>query len=692
MSLRTLAALALVAASLPAPAADAHPFNVDDLVALRRLGEFRVSPDGGRIVYGVSTVDLAANKRRTDLWLVNADGSGARQLTHTPESEASPRWAPDGKAIYFLAKRGGETTQVFRLPLDGGEASAATALPLDVGSFEVAPDGKGLLVSLDVYPDCADLACTVDRAAAKAKEKATGRVYKELLFRHWDEWEDGLRSHVFAVSLASPAEARDVMKGLDVDCPTKPFGGDDDYALTPDGKGVVFSAKDVGRAAAWSTNFDLFLAPLDGSAAPKKLTTNEAWDAGPVFSPDGKWLAYRAMRTPGYEADRWRIMLRAWPGGAEKEVAAGWDRSAHGLTWSADGKTLYVTADNLGHTGLFAIDVASGAVKELVSTGSVGGVAVAKGKLVVARDDLRSPADLHTLKPDGTGLAAITKLNADLMAGFRLGEAERFTFAGWNGEKVHAWLVKPVGFDPAKKWPVAFLIHGGPQGSFGDHFHYRWNPQTYAGAGYAAIMVDFHGSTGYGQAFSDSIGGDWGGKPLEDLQKGLAAALAKYPFLDGDRVAALGASYGGYMINWIAGAWPDRFRCLVAHDGNLDERFAYFATEELWFPERDHGGTPWDNPASYEKHNPVNLVKNWKTPILVIHGGKDFRVVETEGMATFTAAQRRGVPSELLYFPDENHWVVKPLNSIQWHKAVLGWLDRWTKPAEAPKVTPVAGK
>jgi dipeptidyl aminopeptidase/acylaminoacyl peptidase len=326
-------------------------------------------------------------------------------------------------------------------------------------------------------------------------------------------------------------------------------------------------------------------------------------------------------------------------------------------------------------------------VRELVKQGTVVRPAAARGLVVFSKDDLGSPADLFSVKPDGSGLVPITRTNADLLASVRMGATEQFTFAGWNGETVHAWLVKPADFDPARKWPVAFLIHGGPQGSFGDNFHYRWNPQAYAGAGYAAVMVDFHGSTGYGQAFTDSIAGDWGGKPLEDLQKGLAAALERFPFLDGDRVAALGASYGGYMVNWIAGKWPDRFRCLVSHDGNLDEQFAYFDTEELWFPEREHGGPPWENPEGYQKHNPVNLVKSWKTPILVIHGGKDYRVVETQGMATFTAAQRRGIPSELLHFPDENHWVLKPRNSILWHHTVLGWLDRWTK---APPAT--AGK
>jgi dipeptidyl aminopeptidase/acylaminoacyl peptidase len=390
------------------------------------------------------------------------------------------------------------------------------------------------------------------------------------------------------------------------------------------------------------------------------------------------------MKVAGYEADRFRVMVRAWPDGPEREVAPAWDRSPDSLAWSPDGRVLYATADHLGNRALFALDVRTGAARELVKTGEVGAPSLAGDRLVFAKDDLSRPADLHSVKPDGRGGRQLTSLNADLLAAVEVGAAEPFTFAGWNGETVHAWLVRPVAFDPARKWPVALLIHGGPQGSFGNHFHYRWNPQAYAGAGYAAVMIDFHGSTGYGQAFTDSIRGDWGGKPLEDLQKGLAAALARYPFLDGERVAALGASYGGYLINWIAGAWPDRFRCLVSHDGNLDERFAFFDTEELWFPEHDHGGTPWENPEGYRKHDPIELVGRWKTPMLVIHGGKDFRVVETQGMATFTAAQRRGVPSAFLHFPDENHWVLKPHNSIQWHRTVLGWLDRWTRAPPAP--------
>jgi dipeptidyl aminopeptidase/acylaminoacyl peptidase len=326
--------------------------------------------------------------------------------------------------------------------------------------------------------------------------------------------------------------------------------------------------------------------------------------------------------------------------------------------------------------------VASGKANVILKNGYVTSPSDAGGKIIFAMNHLKSPNELYSVQPDGSGLSAITRMNVDNLATARMGDFEQFTFQGWNDETVHAYVVKPVGFDPAKKYPVAFLIHGGPQGSFGNRFHYRWNPQTYAGAGYGVVMVDFHGSVGYGQAFTDSIRGDWGGKPLEDLQKGLAAALARYPWLDGDRVGALGASFGGYMVNWIAGNWPDRFRCLVNHDGNLDERMAYYNTEELWFPEWDHVGTPWDNPDGYEKHNPVNFVKNWKTPMLVIHGAQDFRVVDTQGIGTFNALHRRGIPSKLLYFPDENHWVLKPHNSILWHESVNDWLNQWVKDAK----------
>jgi dipeptidyl aminopeptidase/acylaminoacyl peptidase len=674
-----LASALLSLAVAPARSEDTHPFTVRDLVAMDRVLDPAVSPGGKRVVFTVSSVDLDANKRRTNLYTVGIDGRGLRQLTTHPEADTSAAFGPDGRSIYFLSTRSG-SAQVWRISADGGEAAQVTDLPLDVGSFKLSRDGSKLAVGLDVFPDCATLACTVERIDAVAKAKSKGRIYDSIPVRHWDTWADGRRSHVFVLSSDGKGDPVDVMRGLDSHAPTKPFGGAEEYSFTPDGRSIVFTAKTAGSESAWSTNTDLFVAAVDGSAAPRSLTAaNPATDTEPVFSPDGKTLAYRAMSRAGYEADRYRIVLRSWPDGKERTIADDWDRSPDTIFWSQDGGAIYAIADHLGNHCLFAISIGTGKVRAIVKDGMVQAAAVAGDRILFARNHLRSPTDLYTVRPSGGDTARITNMNASLLASVRLGEAEQLTFQGADDDTVHAWVVRPVDFDASKRYPVALLVHGGPQGSFGNDFHYRWNPQTYAGAGYVALMIDFHGSTGYGQAFTDAIRGDWGGRPFVDLQKGLEAALARYPWMDGDRVAALGASYGGYMVNWIAGSWPDRFRCLVSHDGNIDERAAYLATEELWFPEWEHHGTPWDNRDSYERHNPINLVQNWKTPMLVIHGALDFRVVETEGLSTFNALQRRGIPSRLLYFPDENHWVLKPQNSILWHDTVIGWLDQWTK-------------
>ena len=675
------AVLAAILAAAPAPfarAAETHPFSIHDMLAMERLSEFQASPDGTRVAFTVRTTDLEANRGRFDLWLVGIDGSGLRRLTSHPDADTSPRFSPDGKSIYFLSTRSG-SSQVWRIATDGGEAERVTDLPLDVNAYVVSPQGTHLAVALEVYPGL-DAAATAKRVAENAAKKATGMLFDGLFVRHWDTWKDGRRSHVFVTKIGGGGEAVDVMKSMNADSPSKPFGGAEEIAFSPDGREVIFTARDAGREEAWSTDFDLWAAPIDASAPPRCLTeSNPAWDTMPVFSPDGKTLAYLAMARPGYEADRFKVILQPWPTGAPKVLTESWDRSPGSISWSEDGKSIVAEAGNVGHTSLFSIDAGSGAVRTLVAEGTVRSPQPTKGGIVFGLDHLRSPVEIHTVNYDGSAVKAITSINRERVAAARMGEPEQFSFPGWNGETVHAWIVKPADFEPGRKYPVAFLIHGGPQGSFGNDFHYRWNPQAYAGAGYAAVMVDFHGSTGYGQAFCDSIRGDWGGKPLEDLRKGLDAALERYPFLDGKRVAALGASYGGYMINWIAGQWPDRFACLVCHDGNIDERMAYYDTEELWFPEWDHVGTPWENPENYAKHNPIDHVQKWRTPTLVIHGGKDYRVVDTQGISTFTALQRRGIPSRFLYFPDENHWVLKPANSILWHETVLDWLSRWTK-------------
>ncbi|HEX7183222.1 MAG TPA: S9 family peptidase [Thermoanaerobaculia bacterium] len=678
--------LLALAVALPA-AGQPHPFTARDLHLMQRLSDPQPSPDGRRVSFVVRTTDFEANRGRNDIWVSNLDGSGLAQVTAHEGSDTNPRWSPDGKSLYFLSTRSG-SSQVWRVDVPGTDKDAAqvTDLPLDVSNLTVSPDGSRLAFSLEVYPDCPAIACTRQRLDEKEKSKVSGQVYEGGFFRHWDTWSDGRRNHLFVAPLANGkiGEPVDLSQGVShADVPSRPFGGAEEFAFSPDGRTVVFTARLAGernREEAWSTDFDLYEVPVDGSRPPRNLTdANPAWDTQPVFSPDGKTLAYLRMKRPGYEADRFYIVLRDVASGRERVLAEEWDRSSNGVFFSADGRTLYTTAQDVQQTPLFAIDVASGKVRKLVTEGHVRNPALAGDRIVFGRDTLLSPVELHTVKTDGSDLRKITDFNREELAAVQMGEPESFQFRGANGHTVYGWVVKPAGFAAGRKYPIAFIIHGGPQGSNQNEFHYRWNPQAFAGAGYAVVNVDFHGSTGYGQAFTDAINQDAGGKSLVDLQKGLEAAVARYPWLDGDRACALGASYGGFMINWIAGQWPDRFRCLVNHDGVFDQRSMYYGTEELWFPEWDFGGPYWQKAEVYEKNNPVNSVERWKTPMLVVQGGLDFRIPETQGISTFNALQRRGIPSKLLYFPDEGHWVLKPANSLLWHETVLGWLDRWLK-------------
>jgi dipeptidyl aminopeptidase/acylaminoacyl peptidase len=668
--------------ALPARAAEPHPFSIRDMLAMDRILDWQPSPDGTRIIFSVSKTDLESNRRRSDLYMVQADGSGIRRMTVNPANDVQPNWSPDGKSIYFLSTRSG-SQQVWRLPLEGGEPERLTNLPTDVDALRVSPNGKFLVFSMSVFPGKSPEE-TKKILEDKEKSKASGMVYDRLFFRHWDTWEDGTRNHLFVFSLPA-GPARDIMADMAADCPGKPFGGTEEYSIAPDGDTIVFSAKDVGREEAWSTNFDLFVAPSDASAEPKQITVNPAWDSQPAFSRDGKFLAYLAMRRPGYESDRFDIILRNLQSGSERRLvlradeSPNGDRSVASMEWSLDGKEIFCTADHLGQHSIFAVSAATGKSRILVEKGTSSNPRIlAGGGIFFGMHSLLGPAELYSVNHDGKNIRRITHINDARVAAAKFGKPEQFAFKGVHGDTVYGYIVFPSDFDPAKKYPVAFLIHGGPQGSFGNDFHYRWNPQAYAGEGYAAVMIDFHGSTGYGQAFTDAINNDWGGAPYEDLMMGLDFALQKYPFLDGDLMAALGASYGGYMINWIAGH-TDRFKALVCHDGNLDEHMAYYNTEELWFPEWDHGGPAYANPEAYTKQSPLSFVQNWKTPMLVVHGAKDYRVVDTQGFSTFTLLQRKGIPSKLLYFPDENHWVLKPANSILWHETVLGWMDRWLR-------------
>lgn len=683
-----------LAGAAQSPAAEPTlPFTVQDMVRMERISEVAVAPDGKRVAYTQRTTDMEANKGRTGVWLLDTGKRGATPLRLTdggPNSGAA-EWSKDGKFIYFLSNRSG-TNQVWRISSSGTgprgntpvpDSTQVTNLPLEVGSFHVSPKADRILVSVEVFLDCTDLPCTKKRLDASAHTAATGALHTQLFIRHWDSWSDGRRSQVFAMALSDNGVAQGTpvnLTGGIGDVPGKPFGGREDYAFSPDGAQVAFSVRGTAGEA-WSTNFDIYRVAADGSGQPKNLTAdNKAWDGQPAFSPDGSQLAYVATDRPGFEADRFHLVLLNLQSGATRPLTQNWDRSISSFAWSRDGKTLFATADHLGQRPLWAIDAASGRASAITGAGEVEGFGVGASKVFYAASNLGNPADLYSVSFTGGKPAQLTRLNQAVLEQRKFGEYQQFSFPGANNENVFGYVVKPVDFKPDRKYPVAFLIHGGPQGSFGNAWSWRWNPQAFAGAGFAVVMIDFHGSTGYGQAFTDSISGDWGGKPLQDLKLGLDQALKANPWLDGENVCALGGSYGGFMINWIAGQWPDRFKCLVSHDGIFDNRTMYYSTEELWFPEHEFSGPEYQNPAEYAKFNPIDHVAKWKAPTLVIHGQQDYRVPDSQGLSVFTALQRRGIPSELLYFPNENHWVLKPADSIQWYDTVLAWLNRWTRP------------
>ena len=694
-----LGAAAAPGARAAAVAESAQAFTIQDLVRLDRLSEIAVSPDGKWVAYTLRTTDMEANKGRTAVWVLDTAKRNAApaRLTDLAANAGSASWSPDGRSIYYLSNRSG-TGQVWRTDaprsaLSRGEAERAergdttqqiTNLPLDVDSYRLSPKGDRLLVSMEVFIDCADLPCTKRRLETAARAPAHGVLYDKLFVRHWDTWSDGRRSQLFALGLdpgSGLAAGTPVLlsAGIDGDIPGKPFGGREDYAFSPDGRQVAFSVRAMRVGEPWSTNFDIYQVAVEGGKPENLTADNPAWDGQPAYSPDGSTLAYVEMDRPGFEADRFHLVLLNLKTGTKRPLTQNWDRSISSFAWTPDGKTLIATTDHLGQHPLWAIDAGSGRAGAITGDGEVEGFDVARRQIFYAHSDLGHPGDLYAVGFTGGKPLQLTSLNQAVLAHRKLSAYEQFNFAGWNNDNVFGYVVKPVDFNRDRKYPVAFMVHGGPQGSLANIWHWRWNAQVLAGAGYAVVMVDFHGSTGYGQAFTDSISGDWGGKPLEDLKLGLAAAAKQYPWLDGDRVCALGGSYGGFMMNWIAGQWPDRFKCIVTHDGIFDNRSMYYSTEELWFPEWENGGPEYANPAGYSKFNPVDYASRWKTPTLVIHGQLDYRVPLSQGLAVYTALQRRGVPSELLYFPDENHWVLKPANSIQWYDTVIAWMNRWTR-------------
>jgi dipeptidyl aminopeptidase/acylaminoacyl peptidase len=695
-------AFALLAALLGQAYAQTSPFTYPDLLMLDRIGGLSVDPGGRYVLFTVRATDMERNKGVTTLWRkdLNSPGTPEVKLAVSEGGAVDAQWAPDGKHIYFLSARAGGTMQVWRTDVNGATAEQVTRLPLDVGAYRITPDGKGLVVSMAVFPECDgdEVACTVKKLAERAAEKTTGVVYTKVFVRHWDTWADGTRNHLFHVPFGADAKPVALTPGFDGDVPSKPFGDAGDFCISPDSRTVYFSARKAGTTEPWSTDFNIYSVPLAGGALTGLTPDNPAWDASPRVSPDGRTLAYKAMKRPGFEADRFEIRLRDIVTGKVTPLATAWDRSVEQLEWSKDGSALLVTADDVGSHRLFRVSVKpGGTVIPLSQGGHLDAFEETAGGFVFLKSAMNSPAVLYMsgncrpVKKDkaaqGTTMIDacamdLTRVNASLK-NKTFGVYEQFSFPGWNNETVHGYVVKPVGYVEGRKYPVAFLIHGGPQGSFGDMWSYRWNAQTYAGAGYAVVMIDFHGSTGYGQGFTDAISTHWGDRPLEDLQKGWAHVLKTYPFLDADRAAALGASYGGFMVNWIAGKWKEPWKCLVSHDGVFDARSMGYTTEELWFTQWENGADALQNPASYDAFNPALYAKDWSVPMLVIHSDLDYRIPVEQGIAAFTALQAKNVPSAFLRFPDENHWVLRPQNSMKWHGTVFNWLNTYI--GTAPK-------
>ncbi len=684
---------ALIAQPSQAEASQAG-FMPQDLVTLARVGAPAASPDGQVIVWQQTDTDPASYKRTTGLWRVAAKGGAPSHIADLPgANQTAPAFSPDGHRLYFLSNKSG-SDQLWSLDLTRADAAPVQAshFKADVAGFTLSPNGKRLVVWGDVARDCPTLGCdgTGDTALTGP---GSGRLYRDGVgfVRHWDSWATpGVYTRSFAFALGTDGAITGEGAALDgptgaltADTPTKPDGGAEDIAWAPDSQSVFFVARASDRAEPTSTNLDIWQSRLDGTAPVNLTAANRATDRAPAASPDGQWLAYAAMARPGYESDRLVVHLRNLKTGADRALTAGWDRSVASLAWTADSRALIATADEVLDHPAFRIDVRTGKVERLklgttAREGHIGAILpLAKGGLLFTRDSASGPAEVY-LADAAKPPRQISHANDAQLAALAPVTVGRFSFTGAQGDTVWGMTYKPA--NASGKLPVLLFVHGGPQGSFGDGWSFRWNPRLFAAQGYAVVSVDFHGSTGYGQAFTDAINQNWGGSPLEDLQKGLAAALARDPQMDGDRACALGASYGGYMMNWIEGKWADRFKCLVQHDGVFDARAMAYETDELWFDEWEHGGhTYHDAPAAFEQWNPVNHVAKWQTPMLVITSEKDFRIPYTQGIAAFTALQSRGVAADLLVFPDENHWVLKPKNSLQWHATVLGWLDRWLK-------------
>jgi dipeptidyl aminopeptidase/acylaminoacyl peptidase len=669
---RLVVTLGLVAAASAAHAQTAaRPMTAEDLWAMGRVGAPAVSPDGRSVAYTITRYDMETNRGRTDIWVVPVAGGTPRQLTSGSASSSSPAWSPDGRQLAFLSSRGGDGSQVWLLPVDGGEARQLTRLEGGAAGPVWSRDGRSLLVTSQVWPEGDALA---DRMKRIGGTKSSAMIYDELMYRHWDEWEDGKRSHVFVVDVAT-GSARDLTPGP-YDTPPIALGGFRDYDMSPDGAELAF-VRNIDVPTAVGTGNDIWLVSTSGGE-PRLLTENDANDVSPQYSPDGRWIAYLAMERPGFEADRTQLMLYDRRSGEHRSLTRNLDRSVDEFVWSADSRVLYFLGQDEMWRSIWRVAVGGGEPVRLTQERYIASLALTPDArtLVVGRQASTLPTELFALDANGRELRQLTHTNAELLGRLALQPAEPFWFNGAGGTRVQGFLIRPPNFDASRKYPVVYVVHGGPQGAWSDHFHYRWNGNMFAAPGYVAVLVNPRGSTGYGQQFTDEISGDWGGRVYEDLMLGLDHVLTTYPFTDATRLAAAGASYGGYMMNWFL-ASTDRFRALINHDGVYDFRSMYGSTEELWFPEWEFRGMPWTNREAYTRFNPSEHVENFRTPMLVIHGGLDYRVPLEQGLQVFTALRRRDVPARLLYFPDEGHWVLKPQNAQVWWETVYEWLDRW---------------